>query len=459
MLRKSPYLVRPIHSLLALGPKSQHSAFRFRMRLWRYRKMAQTQLAQETLCIQRKKLESLLDPRQKWSVYSYEDALCEFPERLVAEGLGEALEAGAVVRNHAQVLAVNVHHGRAQGVLVRDLLNGKEEQVQATWIINATGPWFRRLCQRSRISPGGIPFTNMRHTHIILPRFPGAPDAAVATTATDGEPISILPWNEQILVGATEVPDQDDPAKAVPSPEEIQYLLHSFLRVFPRTRVKLSDVRYAFAGISPEPFLAKEKKSRSGEYVIHNHTEDGAANMISVVGGRLATALQLARDCAAKIGIASGAKSKSSTDTSSDLLPDQWVLEMAHAAGISESSARGIVEWHGKRSSHIAKLEVDSVQMRAPLCSHTEHIVAEAVNAFVNECAVTLADVLLRRVPVALGACWSQACSREATSRIRAVMGWNDQQAAAELEAFENERASFLRKPAYTDFVLEAAAD
>lgn len=208
LLRQSPYLVRPIHSLLALGAKSQHSAFRFRMRLWHYRKMAQSQLAEETLHTQQKKLEGLLDPRQKWSLYSSEDALCEFPERLVAEWLVEAIEAGAVARNHAQVLAVNVHHGRAQGVLVRDMLSGKEEQVQATWIINATGAWFRRLCQRSRISPGGIPFTNMRHTHIVLPRFPGAPDAMVTTTAVDGEPISILPWNEQILVGATEVPDR-----------------------------------------------------------------------------------------------------------------------------------------------------------------------------------------------------------------------------------------------------------
>ena len=67
-----------------------------------------------------------------------------------------------------------------------------------------------------------------------------------------------------------------------------------------------------------------------------------------------------------------------------------------------------------------------SPELRAPLCSHTEHIVAEAVDAFAGECAVTLGDVLLRRVPVALGACWSPACSREAAARIGAAMGWTD---------------------------------
>jgi hypothetical protein len=50
-------------------------------------------------------------------------------------------------------------------------------------------------------------------------------------------------------------------------------------------------------------------------------------------------------------------------------------------------------------------------------------------------------------------------CSRDAAARIGAVMGWNEHQAAAELEAFETERAAFLRKPSAMNTVLEAAAD
>jgi glycerol-3-phosphate dehydrogenase len=104
-------------------------------------------------------------------------------------------------------------------------------------------------------------------------------------------------------------------------------------------------------------------------------------------------------------------------------------------------------------------MAISSAELRAPLCQHTEHIVAEAVDAFANECAVTMADVLLRRVPVALGACWSEMCSRDATARIGAVMGWDENRAAAELEAFEIERAGFLRKPSAMHAVLKAAAD
>jgi glycerol-3-phosphate dehydrogenase len=135
------------------------------------------------------------------------------------------------------------------------------------------------------------------------------------------------------------------------------------------------------------------------------------------------------------------------------------VIEIGNVGGISEDTARGIVEWHGKRALDISRMAQRSPDLRAPLCSHSEHIVAEAVDAFAGECAATLGDVLLRRVPVALGACWSPACSREAAARIGAAMGWGESQSAAQLEAFEIERTSFLRKPARMDAIIEAAAD
>ena len=68
----------------------------------------------------------------------------------------------------------------------------------------------------------------VRGSHIVLPRFAGAPDAAVYTEAVDKRPIFVIPWNEQVLVGTTEVADQGDPAKVQPSPEEIDYLVRSF---------------------------------------------------------------------------------------------------------------------------------------------------------------------------------------------------------------------------------------
>jgi glycerol-3-phosphate dehydrogenase len=126
---------------------------------------------------------------------------------------------------------------------------------------------------------------------------------------------------------------------------------------------------------------------------------------------------------------------------------------------VSEETARGMMEWHGHRAIDIARTALVSADLRAPICPHTSHIVAEVVEAYRRECAATLGDVLLRRVPVALGACWSEACSREAALRIGAVLGWNEQALGSNLESFEMERSAFLRRPTLRSSSFEAAAD
>ncbi len=462
LLQERPHLVHPIHFLLALDQNSGRSAFTIRIGLWLYRRLGGGRLQEGSSLKDQKKLERLLDSGRRWSVFSYEDAQCEFPERLVAEWLVEAMEAGAVARNHTQVLAVDVRHRRVAGVLLRDQLSGKEERVEATWIINATGPWADRLCQRSRIETSHPMVGGIRGSHIVLPRFAGAPDAAVYTEALDKRPIFVIPWNEQVLVGTTEVADQGDPGKVQPSPEEIDYLMRSFVHLFPQVKLSAADIRYSFAGVRPLPFAPKENAGAvTRRHFLHDHAQDGAEHMISVIGGKLTTAAELARQCAAKIGVPSKSSNTIAIASaeSAALLLDQWVIEIGDGGSVSADTARGIVEWHGKRALDISNMARRSPDLRAPLCSHSEHIVAEAVDAFAGECAATLGDVLLRRVPVALGACWSPACSREAAARIGAVMGWDESQSAAQLEAFEIERASFLRKAARLNTPIEAAAD
>jgi glycerol-3-phosphate dehydrogenase len=142
-----------------------------------------------------------------------------------------------------------------------------------------------------------------------------------------------------------------------------------------------------------------------------------------------------------------------------DPLLDNAVGEVAQAGAMSEESARGIVEWHGRRALDIARMALVSAELRAPICPHTSHLVAEVVEAYRNECAVTLGDVLLRRVPVALGPCWSESCSREAALRIGAVLGWNEHTMGENLESFEMERTAFLRRPSSNTAALDAAAD
>jgi len=448
LMKEKPHVVHPMHFVLALDEKSRRSALAVRVGLWLYRRLGGRGISPQSAKEDQHKLERLLDSGRRWSIFSFEDAQCEFPERLVAEWLAEAREAGAVVRNHTQVVAVDVRHKRATGVLLGDRLRGNEERVQADWIVNAAGPWVDRVCCQAQIRVEHPMISGVRGSHIVVPRFAGMPEAAVYTEAIDGRPFFVIPWNEQVLIGTTEIPDRGDPATARPSADEIEYLLRSTVRLFPRAGISSKDVLYSVAGIRPLPFSPKTSLSSvTRKHYLHDHAADGAEHLISVIGGKLTTAGELARECAAKIGVRTKSRPLHDVGYADGLgLLDCWADEIATIAGINEAAAKTIVEWHGRRAIHIARLAQSSTEMRACLCPHTKHVVAEAVDAFAAECAVTLADVLLRRVPVALGGCWSQECAGQAAARIGAVMQWTERQVAEELDAFEQERSAFLHK-------------
>ncbi len=279
--------------------------------------------------------------------------------------------------------------------------------------------------------------------------FPDAPSSAIYTEAVDGRPFFVIPWNGQVLVGTTEVADSGNPADAQPSLAEIDYLYDSFVRLFPRSSLIKADIRYSFAGIRPLPFSPGEKMSAiTRKHIIHDHQHDGVAGLFSIIGGKLSTAASLARDVARKLGIpvtepanvfAAPAPANGIQSTFK-----QWSRFVACRARIPDSCAQAMAGWHGRRALAIASSAAQDDRLRMPICEHTCHIVAEALEAVHHESAVTLADILLRRVPIGLGPCWSESCSRQAASRIGQALGWNEVAIGKELERFEDEREKFL---------------
>lgn len=448
LLCQSPHLVRPLQFLLALPRERQpfmRSALAVRTGLWLYHRWAGVHFG-----IPRgsREFERQLDAGGKWSVYSYDDAQCEFPERLVAEWLAEAMSAGAFARNYTECLEIESGHGRVRGARLRDTLSGAEFRINCTQAVNASGPWADLVAAHSGAGSkrmiGGV-----RGSHIVLPKFSGCPAAAVYTEALDGRPFFVIPWNGQVLVGTTEVEDSGNPGDAEPSAEESEYLFDSFLRLFPSSGLSKADVRYSFAGVRPLPFSPGEKMSAvTRRHLIHDHKEDGLAGLLSIVGGKLTTAASLAREVARKLGLhvpepanvmAAPAPVNGIASTFR-----QWARTVACRANIPENCAHAVAGWHGRRALAIACSASADERLRAPICEHSSHIVAEALEAAHHEAAVTLADILLRRVPLALGPCWSERCSEQAATRIGHLLGWNEIAIGKELERFEQERVKFL---------------
>jgi len=447
MLREYPHLVRPLRFVLALPKNSRHSALAIRTGLWLYKNLGHPRVSNEG-----RDLEQLLD-REDLATFNYDDAQCEFPERLVAEWLSEAVAAGATARNHCRVLELTIRDRRVKGLTVRHELTGEECYVEAAHVINATGPWADRFVASAGLATKQPMLGGIRGSHLVLPRFPGAPTTAIYSEAPDGRPVFVIPWNGQLLCGTTEVPDTGDPARTQPTPEELRYLLDSVNRLFPAAQLSAADILYAFAGVRPLPHTPGAAPSAvTRRHHIRHHAEDGARGLYSIIGGKLTTAAALAREVVRKLGAEvveppAGLIAPAPADGIAATLR-QWARQVAAVAQIPEATALGLAEWHGRRALCVARLASIDGFLREPLCEHSGHIVAEAVEAARHEHAATLADILLRRVPVALSGCWSEHCTRAAARSIGFALGWDERRIALESERFAQERTAFLVRPA-----------
>ncbi|HUR36198.1 MAG TPA: glycerol-3-phosphate dehydrogenase/oxidase, partial [Terriglobales bacterium] len=359
---EKPHLVHPMKFLLAFpqttSPLSLRNPIAVRMGLWLYKRMAKSQ--SQNLANHDAVVEGLSDYR----IFDYEDAQCEFPERLIAEWLLEAVAGGANVRNHTEALEVTRADGKVTGVIARDLISGDEQNFEAARVINATGPWVDDVCASSNVGRTAL-IGGVRGSHIVLPRFPGAPDAAIYTEATDGRPFFIIPWNGQVLVGTTEVAHDGDPSNTQASNAEIDYLFRSFAKVLPACGLSRNDIHYSFAGVRPLPRSdSRDVAAITRKYLLKDHKDDGFAGMTSVIGGKLTTAAALGRHCARMSGaqapeppmavVASGP-----ADGYEGTLA-HWAKQVSAAtrncrATVSPESARAIAEWHGRQALGIVR--------------------------------------------------------------------------------------------------------
>ncbi len=453
LLREQPHLVRPLEFVLAAGSRSRYSSLGIRTALWLYRRLGSFPPGDST-ALNLLRLE--LAPNHRSQLYPFLDAQCEFPERLVADWLVEACAAGAIARNHASVLAIRTAQGRVHGVLLRDRFTGKDSYVESEWVINATGPWADLMRDTTGLPARARLVSGLRGSHIMLRPWPNAPTVGIRAATRRGHSIFIAPWNGMLQVGAAESSYSGDPSLAAPSPAEVRFLLDAVSALFPKVRLTTADIAFSYSGVRPIPYRRHASNLPNSEllacrHVLHNHADEGALGMLSVFGGSLATASALARRTALTMGLHVSRPPSpqvavgNASGTESTL--QHWARAVNQSTGIPIESAEAIARWHGRHAMCVVQTAMHDPVMRQPILDHQPQLVAQAVEAVAYEHAVTLADILLRRVPMALDQNWNLESTTQAAVRIAPALRWSERRIKEEIEAFEEERSRFLHKP------------
>lgn len=192
---------------------------------------------------------------------TFEDA--QFDDARFAVSLATAaVAAGAVVRNYAEVIALERagqggDAGRVVGVVVRDLETGAESAVTARVVVDATGAFgaeTRALGSRgpspeaARVGRGPS-LAYSRGSHIVLaPRFVCSDHALLVPRTEDGRVVFAIPFLGHLLVGTTDVPVEGPVRAPGPSAEEVDFLLRH-IRPYLAAEPTRADITSVWAGL------------------------------------------------------------------------------------------------------------------------------------------------------------------------------------------------------------------
>ena len=336
----------------------------------------------------------------------YYDAQVSFAERLVLENIIGAKEAGADVRNYSPVIGISVRQGSVRGLQFIDGANGSEVEVSAGLIINAAGPWVDRvLATVNREMPRFMGGT--KGSHIIVGHFDGAPRSAFYVEArADGRPFFIIPWNDQYLIGTTDIRYEGDPADVVASEAEVAYLLRETNRVFPAANLDVGDIHFTYAGVRPLPRRVKGPESAiTRKHIIRQHKKQ-AKGLVSVIGGKLTTYRNLAEQIV-DMAVNKLRIKVADCQTRSLPLPGATVLaatkeRMLAAGDLSPACIKRLLGIYGSRAEGITNLAQSDAGMAETIDSDGTVLAAEVVFTLRHEMAVSLIDIVHRRLMTGL---------------------------------------------------------
>jgi glycerol-3-phosphate dehydrogenase len=377
--------------------------------------------------------------------------------RLVVTLARTAASLGAAVVTAAPAVALRRDAREVTGVRVRDAVTGAEFDVSARTVIAATGVWsddFSALLDvpgepASRV---GLRVRASKGVHVVVPRAAISGEAGLILR-TPSSVLFVIPWGGHWIIGTTDTDWALDRSAPVATARDIEYLLSRLEPVLDRP-LTLADIEGVYAGL--RPLLAVEARSRRAPHTVDEHTSalsrthavvEPMLGLMLVAGGKYTTYRVMAADvvdrAARRLGGVGAAVPPSPTAElpllGADGYHPMWTLrtEIARRHGVSVGVVEHLLERYGSLTSAVLSyVDADPALGRA-LTGAPEYLAAEVVYAVAAEGALTLDDVLTRRLRVSIEAAHRGVESARHAARLMAgVLGWDEAAEEAAVAAF-----------------------
>ncbi|MEV6414995.1 glycerol-3-phosphate dehydrogenase/oxidase [Kribbella sp. NPDC051718] len=350
-----------------------------------------------------------------------------------------AASYGAHVANRVKVTGFLRQGERVTGVQAKDLESGREFEVRAKQVVNATGVWTDDT-QAMVGERGQYHVRASKGIHLVVPK-----DRIQSSTGmilrTEKSVLFIIPWGRHWLIGTTDTDWNLDKAHPAATSKDIDYLLDhvNAVLVTPLTR---EDVEGVYAGL--RPLLAGESESTSKlsrEHVVAH----AAPGLVVVAGGKYTTYRVMAKDAVdAAANALDGRVPKSVTKNTplvgADGYHAMWNQRhlIAQRSGLHVARIEHLLNRYGALIDEVLALVEKDPSLGEQLPGTQDYLKAEVVYGATNEGARHLDDILARRTRISIEA-WDRGVeAAEAAARLMApVLGWNEETIEREVSFYQ----------------------
>jgi glycerol-3-phosphate dehydrogenase len=312
---------------------------------------------------------------------------------------------GGEALNYAKVVGFEKGpNGKLTAATVEDQITHQRFAVRARAFVNATGPFSDTL--RSLAHPGIQ--TRMRPSkgvHIFFPLNGFSDHEALLIPKTeDGRVIFALPWLGRLQVGTT-----DDEAvlqeEMVVKRDEAEYLLRH-LNSYLEKSFSLDQITSGIAGLRP---LVSAKGTRTTKKLVRDDEVelDQDSGLISILGGKWTTHRAMAEDTIDAVQrYLGGSLTPSRTPhyrlSGSEGYDASYSRRLASQFHLSEVTARHLAEKFGTAASDVLAPAQQNPRLLSRIVPDSPSILAEVVYSIRHEMAVTIEDILARRIGLQL---------------------------------------------------------
>jgi glycerol-3-phosphate dehydrogenase len=355
--------------------------------------------------------------------------------RLVALNALAAREAGAELRTWTEVVGLGREGGAVRSVRLRSRLGGGEETVATRAVCNATGPWAPELCAmagvRLRLRPA-------KGVHLIYDR--RISNVALALEAVDGRGLLLVPHANATILGTTDDDYYGDPEQLEVTDDEVEYILQATERVLPSIR----SHRIAHANAAVRPTLHEWRPYEDDltrDYRVFDHRDEGAAGLVSIVGGKMSMFRKMAEDTVDVLLRVLGCPPVACR-THLVPLPGGGspvdVPALAARFGVPLAVAARLGLRHGDGAEALLEA-AEPAERRAVLCECEPVTLAEVRHCVRHEQVERLED-LYRRTRCTGGGCLGMRCAWPAARVLAQERGWTQRRTEEEVRDFLDSR-------------------